>query len=98
MWIIELTDAECEAVLDRAVVARLATCADSRPYIVPISVKYERAASDRFLYSFANLGRKCVGCAATRRSASKWTSSTIVSTGRPSSSWTIRGAGSSPAP
>jgi len=58
MWIIELTDAECEAVLERAVVARLATCADSRPYIVPISVKYERAASDRFLYSFANLGQK----------------------------------------
>ena len=58
MWITELTDTECEAVLDRAVVARLATCADHRPYIVPISVKYERDASDRFLYSFANVGQK----------------------------------------
>ena len=34
MRITELTDAECEAVLERAVVARLATCADDRPYIV----------------------------------------------------------------
>lgn len=58
MWISELTDAECEAVLEKAVVARLATCSEGRPYIVPTSVKYERDAADRFLYSFANVGQK----------------------------------------
>ena len=58
MWITELTDAECEAVLEKAVVARLATCSDGRPYVVPISIKYERDAADRFLYSFANVGQK----------------------------------------
>jgi len=58
MWIIELTDAECEAVLEQAVVARLATCAEDRPYVVPICVKYTRDTADRFLYSFANVGQK----------------------------------------
>jgi len=58
MWIEDLTDEECDAVLERAKVARLATCADNRPYVVPISITYERDGSTRFLYSFANLGQK----------------------------------------
>ena len=58
MWIRDLSDEECEAVLERATVARLATCTDNRPYIVPISIKYEQSGSERFLYSFANLGQK----------------------------------------
>jgi len=58
MWIKNLTDEECDAILERATVARLATCADNRPYIVPISITYERTGSARFLYSFANLGQK----------------------------------------
>jgi hypothetical protein len=58
MSITELTEAECEVLLHKAVVGRLATCADGRPYVVPISIKYERDASDRFLYSFANVGKK----------------------------------------
>jgi nitroimidazol reductase NimA-like FMN-containing flavoprotein (pyridoxamine 5'-phosphate oxidase superfamily) len=58
MWINELTEAECEAVLERATIARLATCLDDRPYVVPISIKFERDGAVRFLYSFANLGQK----------------------------------------
>jgi len=47
MWINELTEAECEAVLERATIARLATCLDDRPYVVPISIKFERDGAAR---------------------------------------------------
>jgi nitroimidazol reductase NimA-like FMN-containing flavoprotein (pyridoxamine 5'-phosphate oxidase superfamily) len=58
MWINQLTEAECEAVLQRATIARLATCVDDRPYVVPISITFEREGGAAFLYSFANLGQK----------------------------------------
>ena len=51
MWINELTEAECEAVLERATIARLATCLDDRPYVVPISIKFERDGAARTSFS-----------------------------------------------
>ena len=56
MLIHQLTAAQCEEVLERTVVARLACVRAGQPYIVPISLAFD--AEDRSLVSFSTVGRK----------------------------------------
>jgi nitroimidazol reductase NimA-like FMN-containing flavoprotein (pyridoxamine 5'-phosphate oxidase superfamily) len=56
MIIQELTAAECEELLERTTLGRLGCARDDQPYIVPISVYFDRQA--RCLYSFATVGQK----------------------------------------
>ena len=54
MRVHELTRAECEEVLARAEVGRLACSRDDQPYIVPVQVYYEAGS----LFGFATLGQR----------------------------------------
>lgn len=54
MLIHELTKAECEAVLQRTNLGRLACARNNQPYIVPIYFDFDGS----HLYSFATLGQK----------------------------------------
>ena len=54
MLIQELTTPECQDVLRRATIVRLATARDNQPYVVPIHTYFD----DDCLYSFGTLGRK----------------------------------------
>lgn len=54
MLVHELTRAECEAVLARATIARLACVRNAQPYIVPIHVVFD----GYHLYGFSTVGRK----------------------------------------
>jgi nitroimidazol reductase NimA-like FMN-containing flavoprotein (pyridoxamine 5'-phosphate oxidase superfamily) len=56
MLIHELTAAQCEEVLARASVGRLACARNDQPYIVPIFLYFD--ISEKFLYSFSTLGQK----------------------------------------
>ena len=56
MLIHELTTAECEAVLRRNHIARLACSRDDHAYVVPVSFNYD----GEHLYSFSTLGQKIV--------------------------------------
>jgi nitroimidazol reductase NimA-like FMN-containing flavoprotein (pyridoxamine 5'-phosphate oxidase superfamily) len=56
MLIHELLPGECREVLFRANVARLACSHADQPYVVPISVAYDRAFDS--LFSFSTLGKK----------------------------------------
>jgi len=59
MFVHQLTDDECEAVLRRANVGRLGCARDNQPYVVPIHFKFDALKTDaKCLYSFANLGQK----------------------------------------
>jgi nitroimidazol reductase NimA-like FMN-containing flavoprotein (pyridoxamine 5'-phosphate oxidase superfamily) len=54
MVIEEMSKNECDAMLRRAHVARLACAWNNQPYIVPIHVDFE----DGYLYGFATAGQK----------------------------------------
>jgi nitroimidazol reductase NimA-like FMN-containing flavoprotein (pyridoxamine 5'-phosphate oxidase superfamily) len=56
MLIHEMTDSECEALLARATLARLACSRDGQPYIVPIQFSFD--AGRRCLYAFSTVGQK----------------------------------------
>jgi nitroimidazol reductase NimA-like FMN-containing flavoprotein (pyridoxamine 5'-phosphate oxidase superfamily) len=56
MLIHDLTDAECEAMLARTNVGRLACSRDNQPYIIPVSFSFDPYT--RSLYSFSTLGQK----------------------------------------
>jgi nitroimidazol reductase NimA-like FMN-containing flavoprotein (pyridoxamine 5'-phosphate oxidase superfamily) len=56
MVIHELSVAECEHLLGRATIGWLGCARDNQPYIVPISIYFDRDA--RCLYSFATEGQK----------------------------------------
>ena len=56
MLIHELTAAQCEEVLARASVGRLACARNDQPYIVPIFLYFD--ISEKSLYSFSTLGQK----------------------------------------
>ena len=56
MLIHQLTSAECEEVLARTTIGRLACARANQPYIVPILFYF--APSDRCLYSFSTVGQK----------------------------------------
>ena len=59
MFVHQLTDDECEAVLRRSNIARLGCARDNQPYVVPISFKFAALKDDaKYLYSFANTGQK----------------------------------------
>ena len=50
----ELSPGECEAVLQRATIGRVACAKDGQPYIVPVHVAFH----ERYLYGVATLGQK----------------------------------------
>jgi nitroimidazol reductase NimA-like FMN-containing flavoprotein (pyridoxamine 5'-phosphate oxidase superfamily) len=50
----ELAPGECEAVLQRATIGRVACAKDGQPYIVPVHVAFH----ERYLYGVATLGQK----------------------------------------
>ena len=56
MTIHELTAAECEEFLGHATVGRLACAQNGQPYIVPVSLYFNRA--DKCLYGFSTVGQK----------------------------------------
>ena len=56
MLILDLTAEECDEVLARASVGRLACARDDQPYIVPIFLHVD--ITDKCLYSFSTLGQK----------------------------------------
>jgi nitroimidazol reductase NimA-like FMN-containing flavoprotein (pyridoxamine 5'-phosphate oxidase superfamily) len=56
MLIHELTPAQCEEVLARTNVGRLACARHDQPYVVPLSFYFEQ--SDKTLYSFSAVGQK----------------------------------------
>ena len=56
MLIHELTPAECRETLARTNLARLACSHADQPYVVPVSVAYDRAFD--CLFSFSTIGRK----------------------------------------
>ena len=56
MIIHELTAAQCEEFLTQAVIGRLGCAQHNQPYIVPVSVYFDRG--EKCLYSFSTVGRK----------------------------------------
>jgi nitroimidazol reductase NimA-like FMN-containing flavoprotein (pyridoxamine 5'-phosphate oxidase superfamily) len=50
----ELSPDECEAVLQRATIGRVACAKDGQPYIIPVHVAFQ----ERYLYGVATLGQK----------------------------------------
>jgi nitroimidazol reductase NimA-like FMN-containing flavoprotein (pyridoxamine 5'-phosphate oxidase superfamily) len=56
MVIHELSTAECEHALEKTTIGWLGCARDNQPYIVPISIYFDRDA--RCLYSFATVGQK----------------------------------------
>ena len=54
MLIHELSPGECEAVLERATIGRVACAKDGQPYIVPVHVAFHQG----YLYGVATLGQK----------------------------------------
>jgi nitroimidazol reductase NimA-like FMN-containing flavoprotein (pyridoxamine 5'-phosphate oxidase superfamily) len=56
MRVHELTGRECEAILVRSDIARLACARDDQPYIVPIHFSFDSAR--RCLYAFSTVGQK----------------------------------------
>ena len=56
MVIHDLTREECEALLTRSSLGRLACARDGQPYVVPISFSFD--PDGRYLYSFSTLGQK----------------------------------------
>ncbi len=56
MLIHELTTAECEEVLARTSVGRLACARNDQPYIVPVFLYFD--ISEKALYSFSTVGQK----------------------------------------
>jgi uncharacterized protein len=56
MVIHELTPSECEEVLARATVGRLACARHDQPYVVPTSVYFDSA--EKALYSISTVGQK----------------------------------------
>lgn len=54
MIIEELTYFECQAILQRAEIARLACAVDNQPYIVPINVVF----ADASLFGYSMMGQK----------------------------------------
>jgi nitroimidazol reductase NimA-like FMN-containing flavoprotein (pyridoxamine 5'-phosphate oxidase superfamily) len=56
MLIHELTPAECQEVLARTTLGRLACARDDQPYIVPVFVYFDPA--EHCLYSFSTAGQK----------------------------------------
>ena len=79
MVIRDLTREQCEALLARTSLGRLACVRDGQPYIVPILFSFD--PSTRHLYCFSTVGQKSSGCERTRGSASKWTRSWTSITG-----------------
>jgi uncharacterized protein len=87
MIIHELTVAECEGLLARSTVGRLACADDGQPYIVPISYAFDQAAG--CLYGFSTLGRKIEWmrrnpkvCVAVDETADRFRWTSVVVTGR----------------
>jgi nitroimidazol reductase NimA-like FMN-containing flavoprotein (pyridoxamine 5'-phosphate oxidase superfamily) len=56
MLVHELTTFECEEVLERTSLGRLACAKDGQPYVVPIHFSFDRAR--RCLYCFSTVGQK----------------------------------------
>ena len=55
----ELTREECDAVLSRARLARLACAKDGQPYVVPVHVAWhELTAGEACLYGYSTAGQK----------------------------------------
>lgn len=87
MIIHDLTVAECESLLSRSTIGRLACALNNQPYIVPISYAFDQAA--QCLYGFSTRGQKTLWmrqnplvCVAVDEVADQvhWTS--VVVTGR----------------
>jgi nitroimidazol reductase NimA-like FMN-containing flavoprotein (pyridoxamine 5'-phosphate oxidase superfamily) len=56
MRIHEMTRAQCQDVLHRTTLGRLACALDGQPYVVPISFYFDEA--EKCLYSFSTVGQK----------------------------------------
>ena len=56
MIIHELTAAQCEEFLAKAIIGRLSCAKANQPYIVPVSLYFDN--SEKCLYSFSTVGRK----------------------------------------
>jgi nitroimidazol reductase NimA-like FMN-containing flavoprotein (pyridoxamine 5'-phosphate oxidase superfamily) len=56
MVIHELTAAECQDVLGRVSLGRLACCRGDQPYVVPVFIYFN--GDDQCLYGFATVGQK----------------------------------------
>jgi len=54
MVINKLTNEECESLLQKAALARLACALDNQPYVIPIYVAYDKGS----LYALSTLGQK----------------------------------------
>jgi len=54
MAIKDMSEQECRAALARIRIGRLACALDNQPYVVPISIAYEKD----WIYSFSTLGQK----------------------------------------
>jgi nitroimidazol reductase NimA-like FMN-containing flavoprotein (pyridoxamine 5'-phosphate oxidase superfamily) len=54
MIIKPLSEQECEEILGRATLARLACCLENQPYVVPVYVAYEA----NYVYVFSTEGKK----------------------------------------
>lgn len=54
MVINKLTAEECESLLQKAALARLACALDNQPYVIPIYVAYDKGS----LYALSTLGQK----------------------------------------
>lgn len=54
MVINKLTPEECESLLQKAALARLACALDNQPYVIPIYVAYDKGS----LYALSTLGQK----------------------------------------
>ena len=54
MVINKLTNEECESLLQKAALARLACALDNQPYVIPIYVAYDKGS----LYALSTIGQK----------------------------------------
>ena len=87
MVIHELSVAECEHLLGTTTIGWLGCARDNQPYIVPISIYFDRDA--RCLYSFATVGQKIDWmrgnprvCVAVDEVADPFNWTTVLVTGR----------------
>jgi nitroimidazol reductase NimA-like FMN-containing flavoprotein (pyridoxamine 5'-phosphate oxidase superfamily) len=78
MRTIAVSQQECEELLQRITVGRLACSLDNQPYVVPVGFSYEPGC----VYIFSTLGkRRLNACGRILKSACKPTRSGMIRTG-----------------
>ena len=85
MMIVDIGQYECDEVLRRARLGRLACCLDGQPYVTPLSIAHD----DACIYGFSTVGQKIRWMRANPRicleveeleTAQRWT--TVIVTGK----------------